>query len=331
MKYKVSVIIPIYKVEKFIKRCAIALFEQSLTDVEFIFIDDCTPDSSIKILEQVIQSYPQRLNSIKIVRHDVNKGLPSARNSGLKLASGEFIFHCDSDDWLESNAMELLYDKAKVDQADIVWCDWYLSFNKNERYMHQGIDKSGIITGKEAIELILGGQIKYNVWNKLVKRRLYSENQIKFPDGFGMGEDMTMLKVFAFSQRVSYLNKALYHYAQTNSEAFTASRNPAHLEQIKHNVDHIVCFLNEQYGDTLNDYIHFFKLNIKLPFLITFDKKSYDRWNSWYTESNAYISKNPNFNFRIRFIQHMAIKKQYWVLQLYYIFIIKFVYGIIYR
>lgn len=331
MNYKVSVIVPIFKVEKFIKRCATALLEQSLNDVEFIFVDDCTPDNSLGILNEVIQQFPSRQQAIKHVKHEVNKGLPTARNSGLQEATGEYIFHCDSDDWLETNALELLYHKAEEDQADIVWCDWYLSFKDNERYMTQATAHTGILTGEESLKLLLGGRIKYNVWNKLVRRELYTAHQIHFPDGYGMGEDMTMLKLFAYSQRVSYLNKALYHYAQTNTEAFTASNKPQHLEQIKYNVDHIVAFLKDHFGETLNDDLHYFKLNVKLPFLISPDKESYDRWNNWYTDSNVYIDKNPQFNYRIRFIQHMAIKKQYWVLQLYYIFIIKFVYGIIYK
>ena len=132
---KVSVIIPIYKVEAFIERCATTLMEQTLHEVEYIFVDDATPDRSIQILEEVVARYSERKEQVRIVHHEENKGLPAARNTGLTLATGEYIFHCDSDDYVELTMLEELYHTAKNQEADIVWCDWYLTFAENERYM----------------------------------------------------------------------------------------------------------------------------------------------------------------------------------------------------
>lgn len=331
MNYKVSVIVPIYKVEKFIARCASNLFRQTLDAVQFIFVDDCSPDGSMAILQDIINTYPHLQDAIIVCTHSENRGLPSARNTGLKKATAEFVLHCDSDDWLECDALELLYKKALAEHADIVWCDWYLSFQNNERYMSQQIEGKTVIIGEEVIKLMLGGRLKYNVWNKLVRRTLYIDHHIHFPDGYGMGEDMTMIKLFAFTERVTYLPKALYHYVQLNNEAFTKKTTAQHLEQIKYNVDDVVHFLLLKYGHTMDNFIHYFKLNVKLPFLISADKESYERWNLWYPESNAYIDSNPQFNTRTKLIQKAAIKRQYWVLKLYYILVIRFVYGIIYK
>lgn len=332
MEYKVSVIVPIFKVENFIYRCAQNLLEQSLDEVEYIFVDDCSPDKSIIILEDLLSQYPNKEKSIKLIRHNENKGLPTARNTGLLHATGEFVFHCDSDDWLERNALEELYHKAIQVDAEIVWCDWYLSFEKNERYMSQSYGQLGhSMSGLEVVKLMLGGRLKYNVWNKMVKRNLYSENDIWFPDGYGMGEDMTMIKLFAVASRVSYLNLALYHYVQLNNEAFTKKTTKAHLEQIKYNVDHVVDFLQQRIGHSINESIQFFKLNVKLPFLITSEVESYDRWNNWYPESNPYIDLNPLFNFRTKLIQKAAIYRQYWFLRLYYRVVVRLIYGVLYR
>lgn len=330
--YKVSVVIPVFKVEKFISRCAINLFEQTLSEVEFIFVDDASPDNSIQLLEGIIQQYPNRIQSTKIIKHERNQGLPSARNTGLALATGDFVFHCDSDDWLDKVALELLYNKAIEDEVDIVWCDWYLSFKDNERYMSQEVDNyHGVVSGKEVLKLILSGRLKYNVWNKLVKRNLYKDYDIRFPDGFGMGEDMTMIKLFVYTNRVSYLPKSLYHYVQLNNEAFTKKTTPNHLNQIKHNVDDVLFFLKVHFADELYKEIQFFKLNIKLPFLISSAKESYDRWNLWYPESNDFIDENPFFNYRTRLIQKAALSRQYWFLRLYYFLVIRVVYGVIYK
>lgn len=119
--------------------------------------------------------------------------MPSARNTGLQVASGKYVFHCDSDDYLDGGALELMYAAAEQSQADMVWCDWYLSFAHNERYMKQPKYDSPI----EVLKGMLGGSMKYNVWNKLVSRRLYTDNQITFSDGHGMGEDMTMIRLAA--------------------------------------------------------------------------------------------------------------------------------------
>lgn len=103
---KVSVIVPIYGVEKYIERCARSLFEQTLDDIEYIFVDDCSPDKSIEILNAVIADYPQKIPYIKIIQHKKNKGLPLARRSGWKAATGEYIANCDSDDWVDSALFE---------------------------------------------------------------------------------------------------------------------------------------------------------------------------------------------------------------------------------
>ena len=89
----VSVIIPIYNVECFITRCATSLLEQTLQEVEFIFVDDATPDNSIHLLQEVLERYPKRKEQVKLIRHVINQGLPAARNIGLAVASGEYIFH----------------------------------------------------------------------------------------------------------------------------------------------------------------------------------------------------------------------------------------------
>ncbi|MGV6943849.1 glycosyltransferase family 2 protein [Sphingobacterium kyonggiense] len=330
MCYSVSVIIPMFKVQAFVGQCARQLFSQTLQNVEFIFVDDCSPDESSSIVKKVLEDFPARKSQVQIVRHEQNKGLPSARNTGLSLAKGDYIFHCDGDDWLETNALELLWNKAQEEQADLVFCDWYLSFKNNERYMSQDPGTSDL-DGLKLIKLMLSGKLKYNVWNKLVKRELYLDHDIRFPDGYGMGEDMTMIRLSAAAKKVSYLPKGLYHYVQLNNEAFTKKPSDKHFEQIRFNVNQTLSYLMDRFGDKLLEDMEFFKLNIKLPFLISSDTFSYKRWNEWYPEANTFIDKNPSFNFRTRFIQKAAMKKQYWLIKGYYYLVIRMVYGLIYR
>lgn len=105
MEYKVSVIIPVYKVEKFVERCVRSLMEQTMDGIEYIFVDDASPDDSILILHKVLVDYPERSERVKILVHSENKGLPAARNTGLAVAKGEYVFHCDSDDFVEKDLL----------------------------------------------------------------------------------------------------------------------------------------------------------------------------------------------------------------------------------
>ena len=323
---KVSVIIPIYNVSHFIERCAESLMQQTLNDVEFIFVNDSTPDNSIKLLREVLERYPDRAAQVKIIEHAQNKGLPAARNTGLTMAIGEYVFHCDSDDYVEPDMLEQLYVVAKKKDADVVWCDWFLSYDNSERYMKQPSFNAPL----EALKAMLDGRMKYNVWNKLVKRSLYTDNNISFPAGHGMGEDMTMIRLAACAKKVAYVDKALYHYVRSNSEAMTQSFNECHLCDVRHNVDETVAFLAQKSLDTERETA-LFKLNVKLPFLVTNSWKSYRRWGEWYAEANTYIGDNKEQPFRTRLLQQMAAKRFYIGVWAYYQVIYRFLYTILYK
>ena len=327
----VSVIIPVYNVAPFIERCAHSLFRQTLENVEFIFVNDASPDNSMELLEKCLEQYPARKSRTKLLHHSVNKGLPAARNTGLDVATGEYIFHCDSDDYLEPDALESIYREAKAQDADIVWTDWYLSFQKNERYMKQPDYPSPL----EALKGMLSGSMKYNVWNKLVRRSIYTENGIRFPEGHNMGEDMTMMQLFACAQTVRYLPKAYYHYVRLNAQAFTqmggSPHKRQHLDDLRYNVSRILQFIKQRFGNQLDRELAFFMLDAKFPFLITDQKTSYQRWKEWFPEANRYIWQNKQISYRSRLLQLMAAKGQFWYVWLYYKLVIRLVYGVLYK
>lgn len=323
---KVSVIIPVFKVEIFARKCAESLLNQTLQDVEYIFVDDASPDASISIIEDVISKHPA-VNA-RIISHEVNKGLPSARNTGLMAAKGEFIFHCDGDDWVEEDMLEKLYVAAKENDADIVYCDFYLSFEKNERYMSNPKFTSAEAYLKRGL---LGGTMKYNVWNKLTKRSLYTDNDILFPDGHPMGEDMTMIKVAACAKRVTYVPEAFYHYIRVNTNAYSQTQSAKQLSDIRYNVDDTIHFLTKRFGTDLEREISFFKLGIKLPFIISSSTDQYRLWCEWYPEADAYAFDNPDLPLRTRCLQWLASKRIWLGVKIYYFLIYKFVYGILYR
>lgn len=320
---KISVIVPVYNVEPFIERCVRSLMKQGLDNVEYIFVDDCSPDRSMEIVEAVTKEYLHKENQVKIIRHETNRGLPAARNTGLEVATGDYIFHCDSDDYLQSGALYMMYQSAIANNADIVYSDWLLSFGRKERYMHQPV----VTTPAEALKLMLHGRMKWNVWNKLVRRSLYNEvEKIRFPEGHGMGEDMTMLMLVARAKSIIHVPMGAYHYNRQNTSAFTAQRSDPSYDDLKVNADRVIVAME---GIVSDEDLACFKLNVKFPFIISSHREDYERWNEWYPEANAYISASQT-SWRMRLLQKAAAKKRYWVLRVYYYCIHKVIYGLFY-
>ncbi|MGN0231008.1 MAG: glycosyltransferase family 2 protein [Muribaculaceae bacterium] len=301
---KLSVIIPVYGVAGFVERCAESLMRQSMREgVEFIFVDDATPDDSIALVRKVVERHPERAAQVRILTHEANQGLPAARNTGLQAATGRYILHCDADDYAEPTMLEELYSAAEAEDADVVWCDWYLTFEQSERYMTM----PALATADEALRAMLGGRMKYNVWNKLVRRSLYEESGIEFPSGHGMGEDMTMIRLMANARRVAYMHRALYHYVKTNTASFCQTYSERHLADLKYNVSLTADYLTARLGDAIARDLAFFKLEAKFPFLISDGRNGeYRRWREWYPEANAYIMQNHNITARSRWVQWLA-------------------------
>lgn len=324
---EISVIVPIYGVEKYIARCAESLFEQTMTDnVEFLFINDSTKDNSIKVLQAIISKYPHLKSQISIINHSKNKGLPTARNTGLSKAKGRYVVHIDGDDFAEPQMLECLY-KAVVDSnADFAWCDYYITFSNKKRIISQ----PSFVKPIDAVRGMLRGAMKYNVWNKICRRSLYTDNYITFPNGNAMGEDLTMIMVVLHAKRCVYVNKALYNYVQ-NEGQMTATYDQKKLVSLRFNCDRLQHYINSKFPDLDLDSENAALCQlIKWPFLLDGKLSSYRRWYEWFPESNRFIWQTKGVNFRIKIIEWCAAKYLWPVVWLHYIFVIKLYYGIVY-
>lgn len=219
MSIKVSVIIPVYKVEKYIERCVISLFTQTMREgIEFIFVNDHTPDKSIEIIKGILNRFPCRKSQVLFVEHSVNSGIAKTRMSGLAESRGEYIIYCDSDDWVESSIYETMYALAKQNNSDIVVCDYFISYAKHEAIVKQNINKDK----EHFVRQLLRGDIHNNVWNKLIRKTLYDSLSPIYVEGVNMWEDVGVVSRLAYGAKiVSHLQIPLYHYSQDNSNAYT--------------------------------------------------------------------------------------------------------------
>ena len=322
---KVSVIMPMYNVSKVIKRAVESLYAQTLSGIELIFVDDCSKDDTLDTLKALL---PQKEGvQVKIVRHAENRGVAVARNTGLEHATGEYIYYVDADDYIKPNTLDKLYSKAQESGADIVGCEWFLTFEKNERHMKQ----ADVSTGNELFIKMAHGVMRWNLWLFLVKRSLYETKGFRFIEGMNMGEDMmVMMKLALHANRVEMIHEPLYHYIQTNSSSLTKKFN-AYRYQVTANVNAVEEYIKLQGRKDLNDALMQLKLALKLPLLISDKGKDYETWLNWFPESNNAVDGNQELPWRTRFVQKAASKKHFWILKLYYWLIIKLVYGIIYR
>ena len=210
---KVSVIIPVYAVEKYIERCARSLFEQTLDDIEYLFIDDCTPDRSIEILKHVLEEYPQRKSQVVLHRMEQNSGQAAVRKWGMQNATGEYIIHCDSDDWMDKTMLEKMYKSATDNNSDVVICGYSIVDTRQKKRDYSPVR----VTNKELLIADLLKSADWCVWNKLVRRKIYDTNEFVYPIN-NMGEDMVItIQCLYHAEVISYVNDPLYFYFQNDS------------------------------------------------------------------------------------------------------------------
>ena len=186
----VSVLVPVYQAEEYIDTCARSLFEQTYDNLEYLFCDDCSPDASIQKLENVMKDYPTRLEQIRILRHEQNRGSAAARNTLIANFKGVFSFWVDADDWVDTNAIELLVKKQRETDADIVTCRAYAHYEDNVKEYFDGgwnLDKETLI------EMILKGKCGSSVWRRLIRRSLYTNYDVKCLEGVNGRDDFQLI------------------------------------------------------------------------------------------------------------------------------------------
>lgn len=239
---KVSVIIPVYGVEKYIERSVRSLFEQTLDDIEYLFIDDCTPDKSIEILKQVLKEYPNRSHQVAIHKMEKNYGQAAVRKWGMQNATGEYVIHCDSDDWVDTDMYRTMYEKAVESSSDVVICDYQSTDGNNSIVSHRCCFTDSVEQFKR--EMMFQNE-SWSLCNKLFRRELIEK--IVFYPKDNMGEDMVLvLQLISFCKVMSYIPKPFYYYYYNPSSITRKDSVPSVLDkffQYRNNYQLIESFL----------------------------------------------------------------------------------------
>lgn len=210
----VSILIPVYLVEQYIERCAHSVFGQTYDNMEFIFVDDCSRDNSIQLLEEVLAQYPQRASQVRIIKHDQNEGLAVARNTAISNASGDFVFNMDSDDYIETDAMEALINLQEQTNADVVTGRMYINDDEIDPHYVEPFYQSK----DEMLTTIVSDLWHHEFVNRLVRRSLFIDHDIKALPHVNICEDWQLTaKVVYYADICVTADKYTYHYVNNPS------------------------------------------------------------------------------------------------------------------
>lgn len=223
MSPKVSVIVPVYNVEKYLAKCLDSLVSQTLDEIEIIIINDGTKDDSQSIIDEYVNKYPNRIFSF--IKE--NGGLGDARNYGLQFAKADYIGFVDSDDYVREDMFEKLYNIAIKEDADLVLCDIeYVWENSQERKELKGLMQVDGIEVRKSIFLS-----PLFAWNKLYRKELFLKYNLKYPKRLWYEDIPVTIPLFAFADKISYVDEVLIYYVQRNS-SIMASKNTSKMRDI---------------------------------------------------------------------------------------------------
>ena len=218
-KCKVSIIVPVYNVERYIDKCLNTLVNQTLKDIEIIVVNDGSPDNSQTIIDKYVKKYPKKVKSYI----QKNGGQGSARNFGLTKASGEYIGYVDSDDYVELDMYEKMYNKAKKEDLDIVICGSYNVTEKGDKEVE--LDEIKINNKKK--NALIG---RMAVWNKIYKRELLVNSNVNFRSKKWYEDLDFTVQILAISKKVGYVNKPFYNYLLREGSTMNNSNIDRNLE-----------------------------------------------------------------------------------------------------
>ncbi|WP_319532875.1 glycosyltransferase [uncultured Cohaesibacter sp.] len=253
MKPSISVIVPIYKTEKYLDKCLNSIRNQTFEDIEIICVDDCSPDESYKIVLDHKENDPR----IVFIRHEKNAGLGGARNTAIKAAKADWIASVDSDDYIHPEMLKRLWEETENGQYDIVSCGFEHVSSNGEIVSTHLKDAQIIDVKNDDVDIFSVANPAF--WNKIWKKSLYTENEIFFPEHVYYQDAATTPRIIAKSKRIKVIREILYYYLSREDSA-TYTYSSKHILDYFKVFDVIVEFLNsngfyEKYIDKFTDYI----------------------------------------------------------------------------
>ena len=307
---KVSILVPFFKVEKYVGRCVESLFTQTYQNIEYVFVNDCTPDGSMEVVHEYIDKY-NVASKCKVIVHEQNKGISASRNDCLDNMTGDYFLFIDSDDYIDSDMVELLVKAAMRENADIAGCGYV------EEFADHSVEHPQKYTNNhdEMLKAITLLTIKGVMWKLLVRSTIVTthRDEVRFiPDRNMVDDYLFCCQIFYYAQRFASVDRCMYHWIQYNPNNYTHTTIFA-VESQAAAIRKVEEFYNEKgVIDIVSDELRKRKFISKLPLLL--DKNCIDvkRWRSLFPESND-VWREMRFSKGNQWIFRLAQSPFYWL------------------
>lgn len=307
---KVSILVPFYNVENYVGRCVESLFTQTYPNIEYVFVNDCTPDGSMEVVHEYIDKY-NVASKCKVIVHEQNKGISASRNDCLDNMTGDYFLFIDSDDYIDSDMVELLVKAAIRENADIAGCGYV------EEFADHSVEHPQKYTNNhdEMLKAITLLTIKGVMWKLLVRSTIVTthRDEVRFiPDRNMVDDYLFCCQIFYYAQRFASVDRCMYHWIQYNPNNYTHTTIFA-VESQAAAIRKVEEFYNEKgVIDIVSDELRKRKFISKLPLLL--DKNCIDvkRWRSLFPESND-VWREMRFSKGNQWIFRLAQSPFYWL------------------
>lgn len=308
---KVSILVPFFKVEKYVGRCVESLFTQTYQNIEYVFVNDCTPDRSMEVINEYIAKY-NVADKCKIIIHEQNKGISASRNDCLDNMTGDYFLFIDSDDYIDKEMVELLVEAAVKENADIAGCGYI------EEYDDHSVEFPQKYTNDhdEMLRAITVLTIKGVMWKLLIRCSIVNDNRVRFMPEKNMVDDyLFCCQVFYYAQRFAGVDKCMYHYIQFNPNNYS--------HRTFYNINHQAEAIKETEKFYKEKGVYHIvekelkqrKFISKLPLLLDKNCRDVRLWRSILPESNG-AWKDMRFSKGNRLLFRLAESPFYFIIDL---------------
>ena len=279
---RVSILMPIYKVEHFIGKTLKSVFSQTYPHIDYVFVNDCSPDNSLQVLKDTIVKYGIEESRYTIINHQQNEGIAVSRTDCIAYAKGDYVYFVDSDDWVEPDAVEQMVKATQNGKVDIVGCDFMKDYLSGETTLHH---ENYATDSRENMMRCLNYDIATVLWKLLIKRRLF-DNIVITPHVDIVEDYIISVKLYYYAKSFVAIQQAFYHYVQYNQARVSLQTLWSVNMHIK-GVQEVESFCREKglYDDVVAHKLNLRKFNIKSNFL-TKQLLDYNAYKEVFPESN---------------------------------------------
>ena len=310
-RIKVSILVPFYKVEKYVGRCVESLFTQTYQNVEYVFVNDCTPDNSMEVINDKIEKYGLA-SKCKMIVHEQNLGISASRNDCLDNMTGDYFLFIDSDDYIDTDMVELLVEAAIKENADISGCGYI------EEFADHSVEHPQKYTNDhdEMMRAITLLTIKGVMWKLLVRSTIVTDHrdEVRFiPDRNMVDDYLFCCQIFYYAQRFTGVDRCMYHWIQYNPNNYTHTTVFA-VESQAAAIRKVEQFYKEKgiYG-VVEEELTQRKFISKLPLLLDRNCFNVTKWRAIFPESND-VYKRMHFSLGNSIVVYIASSPFYRIL-----------------